>query len=104
MGKTSDMIAAAKLLKAALESFVDPSERMNILVFQSSPGNLRAFVGTNKFKGKGPAQRQNEIWTFLKNKVASDQLQHCIGVHTLDAGEYEEATFPSAAALEESDH
>ncbi|UCE60982.1 MAG: hypothetical protein JSU63_04365 [Phycisphaerales bacterium] len=90
MGEKAALIQAAEAIKNAIEAFVHPEEAKNIRVFESSPGHLRVIVGSDRFKGKGPAECQNIIWDHLTDKVPPDQLVYCFGVHPMDVEEYEE--------------
>jgi len=98
VGEKADLIKAAEVIKKAIKGFVRDDEHNNIDVFESSAGHLRVIVGSDVFKDKGPVERQNMIWDYLKNKVPREHLVYCFGVHTMNAAEYEEARFPESAA------
>lgn len=95
MGERADVIEAATAIRRAIEAFVKSEEVRNIQVFESSPGHLRVILGSDYFKGKGPADCQNIIWDYLKKEVPPDQLVYCFGVHPMDVKEYEEV-FPQS--------
>lgn len=94
MGKAADLVQAAKSIEKALREFVHEDEREFVHVFESTPGFLRAVVGSNKFKTIGITERQNVIWRFLKEKVGAEHLQFCWGIHPMDVDEYYDQHVP----------
>lgn len=88
MGERAAVIQAGKAIASALKGFVSDSESGYIHVFTSVSGHLRVVVGSDRFKGKGPVDRQNLIWDYLKQHVSTEQLVCCHGVHPLDLEEY----------------
>lgn len=96
MGEKAALIEAATAIKNAIEAFVKPEEAGNIRILVSAPGHLRVVVGSDRFKGKGPAECQNIIWEYLEKKVPPHQLVYCFAVHPMDAKEYEEEIFPQS--------
>ena len=98
MGEKAALIEAAKAIGKVLKGFVLDNESRNIHYFESSPGHVRFLVGSDRFKGVGPAERQDMIWEHLERRVPPDQLSFCLGVHTMDVAEFTEATFPEASS------
>lgn len=88
MDQTQNKLAHAEKLRKALEHFVFEDERDCVVVFESSVGNLRAVVGSRKFTGMGPVQRQKAIWDFLTGELPREDLIHLYGVHPLDPQEF----------------
>lgn len=102
MGQTQDKLIAAKRISDALAEWVETDEKSQVHVFESAAGNLRAVVGSRRFNGMNPVQRQEEIWRFLESKLAKDELLHLFGVHAKDATEYaaDEFRWRSSAAVD----
>lgn len=96
MALEAGLVAASKISKDALQAFVRPGESENVAVFESSSGHLRAVVGSDRFKGKGLAERQDLVWEFLRNNVADQYLRMCFGVQAMDSAEFEAASLDSA--------
>lgn len=88
MASTDDKLAVAERIRKALEEFVDADERARIVVFESSAGNLRAVVPSRKFSDKGPVERQDAVWDFLKKKLDPKDLVRLYGVHAMDPKEF----------------
>ncbi len=88
MVKKTTIVEAASKISDALEGFLGKGESGNIHVFESSAGNLRVIIGSDRFKGKGPAECQRIIWEYLDANVPPEQLVYCSGVHPMDAAEY----------------
>jgi len=57
-------------------------------VFESQPGNLRAKVVSDFFKGIGVSERQERIWAYLNERLSEEQLRRLYGVHPYDVAEY----------------
>ncbi|NOT00049.1 MAG: hypothetical protein HOP29_05430 [Phycisphaerales bacterium] len=95
MAQKTNLVVAAGKIKAAIEEFVAPAEKVNIRIFASSPGLLRAFVGSDKFKGLSPMARQRAIWKYLDGRLNWDYRRFCAAVHALDVKEFQERTLPS---------
>lgn len=102
MGQKADLIAAAKAIREAIVGFVNAHEAQHVRIFESSPGHLRVIVGSDKFKSMGLTERQDLIWDYLRSKVGETHLEHCWGIHPLDATEYEEEFFPQSYASSSS--
>jgi len=94
MAEKANLNKAARAIRLALKAFVAKDERDNVQFFESSPGSLRFIVGSDRFKGVGPVDRQDMVWDHLKKHVEDDSLSFCSGVHAYDLDEYEEAFFP----------
>lgn len=88
MVKKTNIVEAAAVISDALKGFVGQGESGNVHVFESSAGNLRVIIGSDRFKGKGPAECQRMIWDYLEKNVPTEQLMYCSGVHPMDAAEY----------------
>ncbi|MFH0980963.1 MAG: hypothetical protein V2A79_05440 [Planctomycetota bacterium] len=98
MGKATDLVKAAEAIREALVAFVAAGEKDYVHVFESSPGHLRAVVGSDQFKNVGITERQERIWNHLKSKVAAEHLRFCWGIHPLDIEEYYEEHFPQSSS------
>lgn len=88
MANTDDKLEVAERIKKALEEFVDADEKGRIVVFESSAGNLRAVVPSRKFSHKGPVERQDAVWDFLKKKLDRKDSVQLYGVHAMDPKEF----------------
>lgn len=90
----SSLIEAADAVNRAFDEFAGTDQPHFVRVFESSAGNLRAILATDRFKEVGSTARQILIWEFLKEHVPPEHLHHLSGVQTLDVDEYREAGFP----------
>ncbi len=98
MGKGADLARAAHGIEKALIDFVGEDEREFVHVFESSPGHLRAVVGSDRFKNTNVTRRQEIIWNHLKEKVSAHDLRLLWGVHPLDRDEYYEEHSPGSSS------
>lgn len=98
MGKGADLVRAAGEIERALSVFVGEDEKEMVYVYQSSPGLLRAVVGSDKFRNVGASERQKMIWKHLKNNVSEADLHVCWGVYPMDPEEYYEEHSPRSSS------
>ncbi|MFQ5492081.1 MAG: hypothetical protein ACE5GE_15295 [Phycisphaerae bacterium] len=98
MVKKTDLVRAARAIRVSLDGFVGKGEVGQIRIFESSPGHIRVIVGSNRFKNKGIAERQDLIWDYLRSNVPDKHLALCLGVHPLDNAEYEAEFFPQSSS------
>jgi stress-induced morphogen len=88
MASSQNKLEIAKRIRSTLERFVEEDERGQIQVYETAAGNLRAVIGSRKFKGCGPAMRQEIVWDFLRANGDAEDLVHLIGVDPKDPDEY----------------
>ena len=88
MAVEASLEASAAAIETALKAMAPADQPCHVHLFESSPGNLRAIVATDEFKGVGVAERQNRLWAYLRKKVAANHLQALFGVHVYDLEEF----------------
>ena len=98
MGKGADLARAASAIAEALQRYVEATERGQVHVFESSPGHLRAVVGSVKFRKMDVTERQKQIWKYLNENVDAKHLASLWGVHPLDDDEYHEEHSPQSSS------
>lgn len=96
MAQKPDLVAAAGEIEDGLRSLADEKQD-EVLVFESSPGNLRAIIASDKFKGVSITKRQNDVWKYLRANVSAAHLHPLFGVHIYDLKEFAR-DFPGEAS------
>lgn len=97
VAKTS-IVDAAEAIHEAFRRFVKQKETDYIQVFESSPGFLRAVIGSDRFKGIGLAERQEIVWEYLNQNVDRAFLAYCFDVQPLDVRTYKEHVFRQSSS------
>ena len=80
----------ARRIEEALLNFLSDEEKKqnSVVVFESTTGDLRAVVGSDKFKGKGPVERQEIVWDYLNKALHADVIAWLAGVQPRDMDEF----------------
>lgn len=99
VGKGADLAKAARNIERTLRDFVGEREVGMVHVFESSPGLLRAVVGSARFRNMGLTERQKVVWEYLKAHMDEADLQVCWGVHPMDPEEYNEEHLPTSSSF-----
>jgi stress-induced morphogen len=96
MAQEPDLAVAAEEIENWLRRLADDNPD-GVLVFESSPGNLRAIIASDKFKGVSITKRQNDVWKYLRTNVSAAHLHPLFGVHIYDLEEFARE-FPGEAS------
>ncbi len=96
MSSNLDLIESTKIIAKALAEFVRNNESNNVYYELSLLRHVHFIVGSDRFKGIGPAECQDLIWDHLTRLVSSDHISFCSSIRTVDAAEFEEITFPQS--------
>lgn len=84
----NDILTAQEQIEETLREFVHHRGGEVVHVFESEWGHLRAIIATNAFKDMNVVLRQEMIWDWLREHVASEHLVFLYGVHAMDDTEY----------------
>ena len=57
-------------------------------IYANKRSDLHAVIGSAAFEGMSMAQRQEEVWKWLRDNVSSESMVHLYAVHTWDPEEY----------------
>ncbi len=85
----SDILTARREIEKELWEFVHDRTCDLVHVFESDWGHLRAVVASDAFKDVSVVERQELVWKWLREHVASEYLVLLYGVHPLDHAEYD---------------
>ncbi|MCH7596204.1 MAG: hypothetical protein IID35_06550 [Planctomycetes bacterium] len=81
--------AQLKIEEALCAEFEQRSTSSKVSVFETEWGHLRALIADESFRGLGPVDRQERVWSVLRKRVDDAFLVHLAGVHPMDPDEYD---------------
>jgi hypothetical protein len=89
VARRTDLEEAAHSIEHALWQIVNNRACDKVLIRDNDWGQLWAVVGSDAFKGKNIALRQDHVWDYLRKHVSPEQLVHLTRVYEFDHDEFD---------------